>query len=176
MQGLKCVVNCVLGDPKRKFRIFTQHFLPFTWYPHIFWQFHPHQMNFFLLQFVLDRQKELCNSEEEAKFYTHNLTIIAQSNSLQYKQNSAWKTCHHCSPIEGSMSWIEGQQGDTLVSLFTSFYVSRPFPCDWRTNIYRNLIPTDFHTWWHIWVKRTRMDIMQNSITFFPTSKPKYTN
>ena len=27
-----------------------------------------------------------------------------------------------------------------------------------------------------IWVKRTRMDIMQNSVTFFSTSELKYTN
>ena len=27
-----------------------------------------------------------------------------------------------------------------------------------------------------IWVKRTRMDIIQNSVTFFSTSEPKYTN
>ena len=29
---------------------------------------------------------------------------------------------------------------------------------------------------YYIWVKRTRMDIMQNSVTFFRTLEPNYTN
>ena len=101
---------------------------------------------------------------------------IGQQISQPINKRQPMKKC--------KVKWIDDVTLAAALDLKTSLVpedrpVVRPLPYHARTE--HRLLPDcnpmqDLLTELSIWVKRTRMDIMQNSVTFFSTSEPKYTN
>ena len=92
----------------------------------------------------------------------------------------------NCQDIEGGCSEIEDRPvGASVTALNVSAAEYCSDMCLALVKIRNTRHNTRHNTYWvmlreylctDIWVKRTRMDIMQKSVTFFSTSELRYTN